>query len=258
MEVPSIVQECSRLGVTALGITDHLNSLDMLDIHRSIKRDIQSLVPEIDVYFGMELNFIAPDGGFPFSPEVKEQYGFQFAMGGIHRTYLEAYDLKKIVDIQHRHHLKTCRDPLVDVLVHPYSLNKGEFDKKGWPWIASLPPIPESYARELGQTAKETNTAIELNGNMLNHPCNERYRQEYIAFLSVVAAEGCCFSFGSDAHGIGSLQNIRGVWQVAEQLALTADRIWRPKCQPMKGACRGMNEQPTSRVETEKHLGMEP
>ena len=28
MEIPSIVRECERLGVAALGITDHLNTLD--------------------------------------------------------------------------------------------------------------------------------------------------------------------------------------------------------------------------------------
>lgn len=249
MEIPAIVQECRRLGATALGITDHLNSLDKLELHLPIKRDIQSLAPEMNVYFGVELNFTAADGDFAFSPEVKEQYGFQFAIGGIHGTYLDAYDLKRIVDVQHRHHLKTCYDPLVDVLVHPYWFGKGEFDKKGWPWFDSLQSVPESYARELGQTARETNTAIEINAcaNLANPAYSERYVQEYTAFLSVVAAEGCRFSLGSDAHDIGGLQNIRMAWQVAEQLNLPADRIWHPQCQPLKGACSRMNEQSASK-----------
>lgn len=237
MELSAIVQECSRLGVTALGIADHLNSLDKLDRHLLIKRDIQSLSPELDVYFGVELNFTAADGEFAFSPDIKEEYGFQFAIGGIHGTYLDTYDLKTIVDVQHRHHLKTCRDPLVDVLVHPYWFSKAEFDKKAWPWFDSMQAVPDSYARELGQTARETGTAIEINAcaNLTSPAYSDRYVKEYIAFLSVVAEEGATFSLGSDAHDIGSLVNVQRAWTVAAQLGLTADRVWQPTCQPMKG-----------------------
>ncbi len=105
MEIPAIVQECKRLGVTTLGITDHLNTLDKLELHLPIKKDIQALDSEIDVYFGVELSVLAFDGGFAFNSEVKEQYGFQFAIGGIHDTFVDTYDIKSIVDIQHRHHL---------------------------------------------------------------------------------------------------------------------------------------------------------
>ena len=234
MEVPAIVQECRRLGVKSLGITDHLNSLDKLDLHLRIRDDIECLAPGLDVYFGAELNFTGVDGGFAFNPEVKEQYGFQFAIGGIHGTYLDTYDLKRIVDIQHRHHLKTCQDPLVDVLVHPYWFGKGEFDRNNWPWFDSMLAVPESYARELGQVARDTGTAIEINAcaNLDNPAYSERYVEEYIAYLALIAEEGACFALGSDAHDINRLANIRTAWQVAGKLQLDADRIWQPKCQP--------------------------
>ncbi len=237
MEVPAIIKECEKIGVKTLGITDHLNSLDKLERHVFIRKDIDELDTPIAVYFGVELNFLGVDGEFAFSPEVQEQAGFQFAIGGIHSTYLESYDLGKIVDIQHRHHLKTCRDPLVDVLVHPYWFGKGEFDRKGWAWFDSMQAVPERYARELGQAAKETGTAIEINAsaNLLNPANNDRYVKEYIAFLSVVAEEGASFSLGSDAHDIGHLKNVRSAWQVAEQLGLTPDRIWQPTGKPMVG-----------------------
>jgi histidinol phosphatase-like PHP family hydrolase len=237
MEVAAIVKECERLGVRSLGITDHLNTLDQLDRHGPIKEDIKRANTEIAVYFGVELNFLAADGGFAYSAEIQEQLGFQFAIGGVHSTYLEEYNLEKIVDIQHRHHLKTCRDPLIDVLVHPYWFSKGEFDQKTWSWFDSMQAVPDRYARELGQTAKETGTAIEINAcaNLANPAYNDRYVEEYLDFLSAVAAEGACFALGSDAHDVGHLQEIRKAWQGAEQLGLTADRLWQPRCQPMKG-----------------------
>ena len=242
MGVESILKECRRLGATQVGITDHLDSLDKLHLHLPIRRDIESLNPDVDVYFGVELNFVAADAGFVFDAEIKQQLGFQFAIGGIHNTYLGTYDLKKLVDVQHRHHLKTCRDSLVDVLVHPYWFSKGEFDRQGWPWFDSMQSVPEGYARELGQTAKETGTAIEINAtaNLENPAYGDRYVEEYTAFLSVIAGEGGCFSLGSDAHDIGRLQTIRTAWRVAAQTNLSADRIWRPHSAPM---VRGKTDQ---------------
>ena len=101
--------------------------------------------------------------------------------------------------------------------------------------------VPESYARELGQTAKETGTAIEINAcaNLTGSAYSDQYVKEYIAFLSIVAEEGSSFSLGSDAHDINRLKDIQKPWEVAEQLGLTADRIWQPKCQPMKNGSSG-------------------
>jgi histidinol phosphatase-like PHP family hydrolase len=238
MEIAAIVKESQRAGVTQLGITDHLNSADKLPLHALIRADIEKLDAGVDVYFGVELNFTGLDGDFVLNPDIKEQYGFQFAIGGIHETYLETYDMKRIVDIQHRHHLKTCANPLVDVLVHPYWFGTYEFENKKWPWFDAMPPIPERYMRELGQAARDTGTAIEINadGIFMNPAFSKRYAEEYIAFLSIISEEGACFSVGSDAHNINHLKDVAAAWRVAEQLKLTPDRIWRPKCRPMKSA----------------------
>lgn len=237
MEIPAIVAECERLGVTSLGITDHLNSRDKLDLHLDIKRDIEALDTSIDVYFGVELNYTGCDEDFVLNSEIKEEYGFGFAIGGIHTLYVDAYDLKNIVDIQHRHHLKTCRNPLVDVLVHPYWFSQRDFegDGRGWPRFDSMAAVPQSYRRELGQVAKETGTAIEINaGGIFHNPdYSKRFINEYMDFLSILAAEGASFLLGSDAHTITGLGVITDAWQAAEELKLPEDRIWFPPCKPM-------------------------
>jgi len=237
MEIPSIVKECERLGVVSLGITDHLNTLDKLELHVPIREDIEALDTEVEIYFAVELNFTGHDQGFVFSQEIKEKVGFQFAIGGIHATYLEQYNLKKLVDIQHRHHLKTCQDPLVQVLVHPYWFGKGEFDKHGWPWFDSMKVVPETYVRELGQVSRETGTAIEINGkaNLRNPAFGEDYVEEYFDYLSILAEEGAIFCLGSDAHDLSHLEAVRESWQMVERLHLSQDRIWRPECKPMIG-----------------------
>jgi len=49
MEVPAIVKEAERLGLTSIGITDHLNSLDRLPLHAPIRREIEELDTRVSV-----------------------------------------------------------------------------------------------------------------------------------------------------------------------------------------------------------------
>ena len=237
MQVPAIIRECERLGVTRLGITDHLNSIDRLALHEPIRRDISELETTVSVFFGVELNYTGCDEEFVYGEEIRDQLGFQFAIGGIHGTYLESYDLPKLLEIQHRHHLKTCENPLVDVLVHPYWFGKSEFDHNGWPWFDSMKVVPESYARALGQVARDTGTAIEINATAcLCSPAHgERYAAEYADYLAIVAEEGATFSIGSDAHDIGHLANLDIAWNMIERLGIPADRVYCPQGEPMIG-----------------------
>jgi len=143
MELDAIARRCREVGAECIGITDHLNTADRLELHRPILADIHALETDLPVYFGVELNFTGADEGFVFNDDIKADYGFQFAIGGIHSTYLDEYDLTKIIETQHRHHLLTCRDELVDVLVHPWWFSGGEFRNKGFPAFESVRVVPD-------------------------------------------------------------------------------------------------------------------
>ncbi len=231
MIVADIIRECERLGITALGITDHLNTRDQLPKHAPIKDDIAAVETEIDVYFGVELNYTGCDEEFVYDEEIRDSMGFQFAIGGIHGTYLKEYDLDELLKVQHRHHLKTCENPLLSVLVHPYWFGKGEFDHNGWPWFDTMKVVPESMARELGAAAKETGTAVEINGGacLRSKSQEARFAEEYVEYLAVVAEEGPLFSVASDAHDISRLQTVEAAWEAVEKLGLPAERVWKPE-----------------------------
>ena len=237
MTIDAMLAECERLGVTHLGVTDHLNTPDKLPLHKLIRRDLEAASPPLKVYFGVELNYMGCDGEFAYSEDVRDELGFQFAIGGIHGTYCSEYDLRKIVDIQHRHHLLTCRNPLVDVLVHPYWFGRGEFDRNGWPWFDSVRAVPEAYARELGQVAKETGTAIEINAcaNLVNAQNPPGYVDEYADYLAAIAEEGPMFTVGSDAHDINRLASIQAAWDMVARLGIPDERMWQPACSPFTG-----------------------
>ena len=234
MEVERIVRRGEELGLTSLAITDHLNRLEQLPQHLPIAEDIHGLDTLVDVYFGVELNFLECDGDFPYSKEIRDQVGFQFAIGGIHGTYLSTYDLEEIVAIQHRHHLKTCEDPLIDVLVHPWWFGKGEFDLKGFPWFDDMSVVPESLTRELAQAAKETNTAIEINAcAILCSPYyGGKFQEQYLNYLQILKEEGVKFALGSDAHDISRLEHIISAQEVVKKLQIAEDQIWHPACPP--------------------------
>jgi histidinol phosphatase-like PHP family hydrolase len=208
-----------------------------VELHVPIREDLAQVRTPVQVYFGVELNYTGCDQDFAYSQEIMEQSRFQFAIGGIHSTYVDEYDLAKIMDIQHRHHLATCANPLVQVLVHPYWFGTGEFTRNQWPWFDTVKAVPAAYVRELGQTARDTHTAIEINaGANLTNPANPpAYVDEYLDYLAALAAEGASFSVGSDAHGIDRLADINAAWTALERLNLPAEQIWHPAMDPAFG-----------------------
>jgi len=235
MEVPAILAECERVGVAALAFTDHLNRPDQIGLHAAILADIKAADCPLDVYFGVELNFMSCDGPLALDQAGRARHGFQFAIGGVHETYIESYDLGKMVAIQHRHHLAICANPLVDVLVHPYWFSPHEFEVKGFPVFNSMKAVPPSCVRELGQAAAQTRTAIEINAdaNFVKHMGGGRFADEYVGYLAALAEEGPMFSVSSDAHNLADLANVKESWDVVERLGLGADRIWKPAGEPV-------------------------
>jgi histidinol phosphatase-like PHP family hydrolase len=231
MQLPAILAECQRVGVKSLAITDHLNTLETLHLHRAIRDELASLETDLDVYLGVELNFLGPDQGFAYSEAVRDEIGFQFAIGGIHGTYLDEYDPKRLVEIQHRHHIKTCEDPLVSILVHPYWYPSGEFERKGFPWVKTMSMVPDAYVRELAQASKDTGTAIEINACacLVSPRYGRQFVAEYEEYVRGLADEGATFSLSSDAHRIDQLQYVSASWELAERVGLSEEQIWRPE-----------------------------
>ena len=233
MEVEPVVREFERLGAERIGFADHLNRPEQLAEHKPILADIRRLETELPVYFGAELNFTGEGEGFVFDEQIKADYGFQFAIAGVHETYLADWDQAKAVESHHRHHLLACEHPLVDVLVHPWWWQPHEFRTKEWGDFPSAAVVPEKLTRELAQVARQTNTAIEINAgaNLVRRP--EGHYEAYVDYLAILAGEGVTFSLASDAHNIGQVPDIQAVWDVVDRLGLSDDRIWRPGCGPI-------------------------
>lgn len=234
MTVEAIVRRAEALGLTSLAITDHLNHVGMLDKFPLIQRDLEVVETEVEIFFGCELNFLACDGEFPYSEKIRDDYGFEVAIGGIHSVYLSESDDRKLVDIQHRHHLRTLDSPLVDVLVHPYWFGKSDFESSGVPWWDDLlDHVPESYVVEVAQASAAYGKPIEVNGAAIfyNPDYSNRFKASYIQYLRLLNENGALFTVASDAHDISHLGVTSYVEGVLDGLGVQPERIWRPKMQ---------------------------
>ncbi|MGQ9663210.1 MAG: PHP domain-containing protein [Kiritimatiellia bacterium] len=238
MSLEPIVSECERHDIRSIAITDHLNELKFLEKHRPIREDIARLTnPNVEVYFGVELNFL-PDGTFPYSEEIAEKMGFQFAIGGPHETFLDHWDPKNFVARQHEKHLITCENPLISVLVHPWWFARQEFNRKRFPWLTDMKFLPRSVISELGHAARETNTAIEINACAIfaNPAYSFAFKAQYVEYLAALADEGVLFALSSDAHDIAQLAAIPLAEAASREAGIPPERIWHPAMKPLHTA----------------------
>jgi len=231
LTVENIIRRAEAIGLTSIAITDHLNHRGQLPNFRSIKRDIRQVETGLEVWFGCELNFEGCDGQWAYDAAVRDEYGFEVVVGGIHSAYTDSQDPLEVIDIQHRHHMRTLEDPLVHVLVHPYWFGGGELNQRTPEWWQKLmEEFPEDRIVELAQASRANRTAIELNSSAIfcNRAYNDGFQLAYIEFIRKLAEHGALFTFCSDAHDINQLGQSDYAEGVLDGLGVPEAQVWRP------------------------------
>jgi len=231
LTVENIIRKAESLYMSSIAITDHLNSLDMLPNFRLIRRDIEAIDTSIEVFFGVELNFMCCDGDFPYSEAIRDEYGFEVAIGGIHSTYTGSLDEAEVADIQHRHHMRVLADPLCDVLVHPWWIPDREWKQRPAEWWEDLlESFPDERIAELAGASAANRCAIEVNAAAVfyNTAYSRRFRDIYVQYLARLRDAGALFTTGSDAHDIGQLGATEYVEGLLDGLAVPDAQRWQP------------------------------
>ncbi len=232
LSVPNIIRRAEAIGLRKIAITDHLNHLDRLERFRYIKSDIDDVETDIEVFFGVELNYQSCDGDFAYSEEIHEEFGFEVVIGGIHSTYTDSADPEEIRDIQHRHFMKTMQNPLLDVLVHPFWFNRdtvGSQPPEFWEEI--ILSIPDNMVREWAEASAKNRCAIEVNADAIffNTTFSDKFREAYIAFLKRLSGSGALVTTGSDAHDINALGRTYYIEGILHGLGVPEDQVWKPE-----------------------------
>jgi histidinol phosphatase-like PHP family hydrolase len=236
MTLDAIVRECESLRHYIVGIADHVNHPDHVARNAALRRDVDRLRTNVGVYFGAEDNYLPELGGHSISPQLKARFGYQYVIGTHHNLYLppQCTELKTIVRTQHEHHLETCRHPAMDVLGHPFRYLKGTLEKCGRPPTAMEEAMPDERVRELGRTARDTGTAIEINAAsfLANRAPDDPLLLGYLRLIGILAAEGVEFALGSDAHHPYELALVAPAWDLIKRMGISPHRIWRPEGTP--------------------------
>ena len=232
LTVENIIRRAESIGLTSIAITDHLNHRGQLPNFWCIKQDLSRVETDLEVWFGCELNYEACDGSFAYDEQVRDEFGFEVVVGGIHAAYTDSQDPREVIDIQHRHHLRTLADPLVHVLVHPYWFGDSDVNVRTpeW-WQGLMEGFPEDRITELAQASRANNTAIELNSAAMfyNVRYNAGFHAAYIELFRKLAERGALFSFCSDAHDIGQLGWSDYAEGLLDGLGVAEEQVWRPE-----------------------------
>ena len=216
-----------ELGLSKIGITDHLNFNDnkfIGDVKRSSEnvKLMQSKYPFI--LLGVELTpiekpefdyiakngtregYIAPLSDTPYQIELgmtKEELkalGIRFAIGASHwrvdtpLAVRDERDVSACIKEWHRQQLFLAEDERVTVLGHPW------FNGCGL-WYEDFSAIPRSMNSELMAALKENKKYMECNTCvLLSQNSSEKFKRQYADFLREAFELGIPLTFGTDAH----------------------------------------------------------
>jgi len=182
-----------------LAITDHSashgfgNDVSPTQLRRQIElvHEASAEMPDIELLAGSEVN-ILPDGSLDYEAELLGQ--LDWVIASVHTAFgmsEQAMTERVIAAIEH---------PLVDAIGHP----TGRLIERREPYPIDLDAVFAAAAR--------TRTMLEINGNPDRRDLSDVHAR-------AAARAGVLILIDSDAHRIGTLQNIR--WGVA-----TARRAW--------------------------------
>ena len=261
-----IARQAAGLALREFGVTDHLHCQLNVPAIEAARREFDALGVTPGFHFGVEVSCLrewdlyqnavrgaegsiygvqagpGPNGGplTIFLPhELKEQLAVEYVIGGTHWPLGAAVERRAMIKSYHRQNMFLAAHPDVDIVAHPWwwmgAWENADGAYTTLPWFDDFGVIPNSMHREFAAAAKQCNTAVEINAEMLiasHYPPHfpAQYR-DYLAFLKEV---GVTFSVGSDAHSPDGLSRIRKVGEAILDLGLRREDLWRPP--PKAGA----------------------
>jgi len=232
MTIPAIIATAEQSELRTIAITDHLNAPQFLHEHFNIKRDLAEIDTDMRVIFGVEVNVIdQATGAVSIDEQQIEELGFELVIGGPHQSYFDQPDPRGIIDLQHKLMLAVVRNPLIEVLVHPWWFGGGEFRSGVMAWMTDLSQLPEEYVAELGETAAACDTAIEANGSAIftNSGCyGEAFLEDYKQYLYKLASYGAKIAIASDAHNIDHLHDAQTAGRAVRDAGISKEQLFIP------------------------------
>jgi len=233
----NLSQMASELNIHALAVTDHLMKPEDVEGLRLTGRDIRAYNAkikngQIPILFGVEVCEVARNGSTLLDKALIEELQFDIIIGGVHETHMDTgASLEEIAVMQHKHHMMFMENPNIDILVHPWWLDRQEFERLHFQWPHDLSFIPEDLTVELARASKRTNTYIEIStmSGICNQDVSEEFRKGYEEYYRLLKDEGALFAIGTDTHQLADMRTFEAARQLIQKLDIPEDRFYRPE-----------------------------
>jgi len=217
MTVAGIVTRCAELGLTHIGILDHL-APDRgwgADGLRKLFADFAGLrvPPGLLVYRAAEVDIIER-GCLPELPELREELRLDYVVGSVHEGRQEGAGDSEYLARQFELMMGVLRQPCpIDMLGHPWAGH-------------ALREVPARMVEAVVRAAAKVGVGIEI---------TPRFRAERADFQKLVT---CCLTEGaklapvSDAHAYEFLGDTAQLQAVLEELGARNTDLWFPGRSP--------------------------
>lgn len=206
--LPAMLKKAAKNGVWLVGLANHYFLNTKFEMFRKLREQVAKKAPDgMTVLVGAELCVLDTTGRIQLTAAEAGQ--LDFVLAGPHhfkQRWVEKPPLGKVkafVEHQHQMLVAAAKNPLVHGLAHPWVINVQNAQRRwGFSPAEFMAAWSEEYFAELGETAQQHKTAIEIGMGihlMAKHQ-GEAFWKKYARGLQVAKAAGAKFYFGSDAH----------------------------------------------------------
>ena len=235
MTLLNIAERSAELGIDVAAVTDHLmknEDVEDLVITRNEILDFRSQGHKTSILFGVEVCETAADGSILLDKKLCEDMCFEVVIGGVHETHMpHGASLGDMAVMQHRHHIMMMENPLVEILVHPWWLDKSEFERLSIEWPEDMSFIPEELTVELANASRRTNTYIEIStmSGLCNKDTSPKFKQDLLEYYRLLNREGALFAVGTDTHELSEMTTFSSASDLIKAINISESRMWQPK-----------------------------
>ena len=241
MTFQHIADRAMEQQIDVVGITDHLMGHKDIALLKQTREELlrfRANCRSTTMLFGVEVCEIGPDGSTLLDAHLADELGFELVIGGVHETHMHCgASLADVAVTQHRHHIMMMENPLIEILVHPWWLDRNEFERLGIAWPDDMSFIPEALSMELAHASRRTNTCIEIStmSGFRNADTSARFKHDLLAYYQLLNREGALFAIGSDAHELSEMGSFADAVQIIKMIGIGEDRLWQPKTKRIGG-----------------------
>ena len=205
------IHAAEAMGLSHIALTDHLR-VEKQDWVDEALRELRDEPPEgyrVKILKGAEAALLDSSGRISIDDKAAAKLDIVLCDMGWHSLGFagdaSAIPKDQIIERIVECFINLCRNPLVDVVAHPF--NFGRHTKA----VVSPDEIPHDSLLKIADTFVSESTAFEIMNNAwwwhpTMHPRD--LTDQYVKIVKLFAQRGVRFTLGSDAHGIGGIGNL--------------------------------------------------